>query len=161
MHPDDFEKLKKIRKKQVRKRYEIIESEKKEKIALKKLLRNEKISKKLQLNQRKLKNPNELKFRDYLKANNINYIWQQPFFDIDRYVCVDFYLSDYNMVVEIDGLIHEDQKQKDFERTMYLKKKHNVIKVIRFTNKNVLFNPDLINNKLRDIKDNYIINQWL
>ena len=75
-----------------------------------------------------------MKFRQYLLINKIKFIWQQPFSDKNRYVCVDFFLPDFNIVIEIDGSEHEKQKQRDLVRTFYLKKIHGIKKVIRIKN---------------------------
>ncbi len=126
----EFDKLQKIRKKQKAERRKIHEEAK----FLKKLNRREKQSVKLQKNQREQRNPNEIRFRKLLLVNKIKFVWQQPFYDLERYVCTDFYLPDENIVIELDGFHHENQKEYDLKRTIYLKKVHKVKKVVRIKN---------------------------
>lgn len=56
---------------------------------------------------------------------------------IGNYV-VDFFFPSKLLIVEVDGKIHEKQKQKDFRREQFLKSVG--CKVMRFTNEEVLRN---------------------
>ena len=150
MNPYYFDKLKKIRAKQAKEKAKTLKAEKEAYKKEKRLIRNEKSAFKLQLNQRSLRNKNELKFREYLLLNGISYIWQQPFYNEDRFVCVDFLLPDFNIIVEIDGYFHSKQKQKDLERTLYLKKVHGINKIIRIKNSE-LSDSNYINSVLSGI----------
>lgn len=53
---------------------------------------------------------------------------------------VDFYCAELDLIIEIDGPIHQTQKEYDEHRTKYLENlgKH----VIRFTNQQILENTD-------------------
>ncbi len=53
---------------------------------------------------------------------------------------VDFYCAELDLIIEIDGPIHQTQKEYDDHRTKYLENlgKH----VIRFTNQQILENTD-------------------
>jgi very-short-patch-repair endonuclease len=57
---------------------------------------------------------------------------------------VDFYCHEYKLVIEIDGDIHEDIEVVDYDlgRTAELNKFG--LKVIRFTNDQILFNMDFV-----------------
>jgi very-short-patch-repair endonuclease len=61
----------------------------------------------------------------------------------------DFYCNAKRVVVEIDGGIHESQKDYDLLREMLIKK-HGV-KIIRFSNEEVINNPDSVSEKLKKI----------
>lgn len=61
----------------------------------------------------------------------------------------DFYCNAKRVVVEIDGGIHESQKDYDLLREMLIKK-HGV-KIIRFSNEEAINNPDLVSEKLKKI----------
>lgn len=58
---------------------------------------------------------------------------------------LDFYFPTAQLCVEIDGGVHDEPKQRhyDEQRTAYLKKTHG-IRVIRFTNDEVLRQPDIV-----------------
>ncbi|MDB5470068.1 MAG: hypothetical protein JWR84_1628 [Caulobacter sp.] len=58
---------------------------------------------------------------------------------IDRYV-VDFICMDARVVVELDGVSHQDREQKDAERTAVLERLGYL--VIRFANNDVIENAD-------------------
>ena len=60
----------------------------------------------------------------------------------------DFYCSKLLLVIEIDGEIHNDSISRDSERTEILKLKHS-LKIVRFKNKDVLENLDLVLNNLK------------
>ena len=74
----------------------------------------------------------EKQFRNYL--TNYRYIPQKVFFynHYDFFIA-DFYLPDYNIVIEIDGKQHELDKEYDSYRTNILKSL-GVRKVLRFKN---------------------------
>ena len=77
----------------------------------------------------------EKEFWKFLKDNYIDYKFnrQRP---IDNFI-VDFHCLRLNLVIEIDGEIHEKQKERDKERDDILKYKYN-LKTIRFTNDQVI-----------------------
>jgi very-short-patch-repair endonuclease len=52
---------------------------------------------------------------------------------------VDFYCEEINLVIEIDGPIHEFQKEKDEARQKYLE--NHKYKIVHFANESVLNNP--------------------
>jgi len=62
---------------------------------------------------------------------------------------VDFYCSNLRLVVEIDGDFHKSQKIRDKERDNFLKRSFG-LRVVRYTNKDVLNNTEEILNNLCD-----------
>lgn len=103
---------------------------------------NIKKSLKVQKNQRKLRNSNELRFRELLLTYSITFIWQYPYACEDRYVCVDFFIPEMGLVIEIDGYGHD--YNKDLIRTQYIKKIHGVKEVLRITNKQLANDYDSV-----------------
>jgi very-short-patch-repair endonuclease len=70
--------------------------------------------------------------------------------DVDgkkRFFIADFYNAEHNVVIEIDGGIHESQKDYDDLRTFVLSFKD--IKVIRFSNEEIITNIGKVLNKLK------------
>ena len=151
MTPDQFTKLKKIRLKQQKRDNLIKKADKESKYLIKRLARKKKASNSLRLDQLKQNNPNELRFKSILEDLNISYIWQQPFYNIDRYICVDFYLPDHGIVIEIDGPNHDKQKEKDLLRTIYLKKVHGIKEVIRIKNKDLAINYNNVKDQMKGL----------
>ena len=64
-----------------------------------------------------------------------------------RHFIADFYCADKKLIVEIDGGIHEQQKDYDLLRTEILNKLN--YRVIRFSNQKIL---DNINETMRILK---------
>ena len=67
-------------------------------------------------------------------------------FTIDRFI-VDFYCHQANLVIEIDGPTHESQQAADAEREAILTRTG--LKVLRFTNREVMGNVRLVLNQIR------------
>ncbi len=65
---------------------------------------------------------------------------------VGRYVA-DFICLSKKLIIEVDGKIHEGQKEADEDRTAYLKEKG--FKVIRFTNDEVIVNTDAVVEKIK------------
>ena len=57
---------------------------------------------------------------------------------------VDFYCHEYKLVIEVDGDVHRDQNQSEYDlgRTAELDKFG--IRVIRFTNEQIIYNIDSV-----------------
>jgi len=87
----------------------------------------------------------ELKLWGILNKKQIEGLRFKAQHPIDKYIA-DFYCHPLKLVIEIDGGIHltRDQKEYDFGRTEELN--NHGIKVIRFTNDEVI-------NHLDDVKD--------
>ena len=66
---------------------------------------------------------------------------------LGRYVA-DFYCHAHQLVIEIDGPSHNDQEEHDHGRTLWLNQ--NGYRVIRFTNHDVLSNPNGMREAIRE-----------
>jgi very-short-patch-repair endonuclease len=75
------------------------------------------------------------------------------YYDKEKFFIADFYCGDLRLVIEIDGGIHEQQKDYDQIRTEILESQHE-LKVVRYSNDEVEKN---INKVLIDLKR--VINQ--
>jgi len=73
-------------------------------------------------------------------------------FPIDRYI-VDFYCPEKNLVIEIDGSIHDlaDQKDRDELRSEVIESLG--LRIIRFTNEDVLYDLRTVLKSIREICD--------
>lgn len=67
---------------------------------------------------------------------------------VDNFI-LDFYCSENRLGVEVDGKIHDSQKEYDVERTRILENLN--IKILRFTNEEILNN---IENVLKVLEQN-------
>lgn len=101
------------------------------------IARHERSASKLSKQQIENDSPNERKFRHLLIEYGIKHVYQKPFFCVERFVCVDFYFPEQNIVIEIDGAEHHNEiaVAKDALRTEYIKNSHGVKHVLRITNK--------------------------
>ncbi|MDO9463794.1 MAG: DUF559 domain-containing protein [bacterium] len=83
----------------------------------------------------------EQTFKDLLNALEIEYNFQRIFTVGKKGYIVDFYLTDYLTVIEIDGSNHNEKEQdtKDGERTDNLLKLEKIKHIIRFDNDEVLY----------------------
>ncbi len=63
-----------------------------------------------------------------------------------KFFILDFYCRKLKLAIEIDGAVHDTQKERDEDRTYYLQCRG--IKVIRFTNQEVLSEPQKVQQKL-------------
>lgn len=88
-------------------------------------------------------------FKAYLKSLKIPYFFQKIFYTQHSFRIVDFYLPTCNIVIEIDGKYHNDNKVKDFVRTIQLEEL-GVLQVYRFTNDEVL-NSEVTLNRIQGI----------
>jgi len=73
------------------------------------------------------------------KLANLKFTRQKP---IDHFI-VDFFCSSLGVVIEIDGEVHDFQKNRDFERDQALKQKFG-LEIIRYSNKEVLENTECV-----------------
>ena len=85
-------------------------------------------------------------FWNAVRANKIDGMHFHRQQVIDGFIA-DFYCGDQRLVVEIDGGIHETQKDYDNKRETALKK--NGLRVIHFSNQEVINNIDLVIQKLK------------
>lgn len=104
-------------------RAEYVERIKQEKAAAaltKKIAYSKKLEEELRINA----TDSEKRFRAKLKFANVRFDFQKTFLDNNSWYIADFYLPDYNMIVEIDGGYHRnaDQKKKDRKRDSFFRK---------------------------------------
>jgi very-short-patch-repair endonuclease len=78
------------------------------------------------------------------KLNGLHFRRQQA---IDEYI-VDFYCHDYGLIIEIDGEIHDSQKDYDQERDLMLTSQG--FSVIRFSNKEIQDSIEDVLNKIQN-----------
>ncbi len=62
----------------------------------------------------------------------------------------DFYCDRLRLVIEVDGDVHDDQVERDAERTLYLAERG--LQVIRFRNEDVLARPESIKAAIREVE---------
>lgn len=67
---------------------------------------------------------------------------------IQRFFVADFYCKECNLVVEIDGGIHECQKEYDTYRTFIIERLG--MQVVRFTNDEIRYKSDIALEKLKE-----------
>ena len=79
--------------------------------------------------------PSELKLWNYLRKNINGHKFRRHFF-IDMFIA-DFYCHKAKLVIEIDGGVHNNIEQQEYDLGRTLELKNFGIKVIRFTNKEV------------------------
>ena len=81
------------------------------------------------------------------KIFNTKFRRQHP---VDMFI-VDFYCHEFKLVIEIDGEIHKNEviNQYDLARTNEIKKFG--IKVIRFTNDQIIFNMDRVIYRIKEV----------
>lgn len=66
-----------------------------------------------------------------------------------RFFIADFYCKEKKLVIEIDGGIHEKQREYDKYRTFIIEQLG--MRVIRFTNDEVRFETEKVIKELKDI----------
>ena len=100
--------------------------------------------------------PAETKFWQIVRNRKIDgyrFYRQHPIkFDMDghkRFFIADFYCKQQKLVVEIDGGVHESQREYDACRTIIIEQLG--MKVVRFTNEQVRFE---IENVVEQLKEN-------
>lgn len=83
----------------------------------------------------------EKKAKIILKLAGIKFTYQKIFYyknkeGFERFYIADFYLPEYNIILEIDGGYHSEKQQKieDKKRTSVLRQIHKVSKVVRIVN---------------------------
>ncbi len=85
-----------------------------------------------------------------LKDKKLGYKFRRQF-QIDCFI-VDFYCHKLRLVIELDGPIHELQKEYDEERTKEIEKRGLV--VIRYLNDYILFERETLISELRTVLRN-------
>jgi very-short-patch-repair endonuclease len=108
---------------------------------VKNIVRGQKVSAKQLENAKELRRemtPSEKILWKQLKANRLNRLHFRRQQIVHGYLA-DFYCHQHELIVEVDGGIHEQQKEYDAEREGYLRALG--FRIIRFTNEEV--NHDL------------------
>jgi very-short-patch-repair endonuclease len=70
------------------------------------------------------------------KLNRLKFRRQHP---LDIFI-VDFYCHEKKLIIEVDGGIHDDEDQKEYDEGRSFELKEKGYKILRFTNKEVLNN---------------------
>ena len=83
------------------------------------------------------------------KMNRQFVIHHSTLLNKDAYFIADFYCHEKKLVIEIDGAIHNEQKEYDQIRTDILE--HMGYRIARFTNDEVLQNWDEVERRLRRV----------
>ncbi|MFS4494234.1 leucine--tRNA ligase [Maribacter sp. 2308TA10-17] len=89
----------------------------------------------------------ETKLWEVLRKKDFIYKFRRQH-PIYKYI-VDFVCLEKNLIIEVDGKIHEHQLNEDAERQLILEQKKG-FKVIRFTNEEVLNNIQAVKEKIRE-----------
>ncbi len=99
-------------------------------------------------NLRKNQTPAEKEMWNYLKLNypETKFLRQKPL----DYFIPDFYCIKKNLIIEIDGEVHENLKGRDLERDRIFLEKYK-IKTIRFTNEDVFYRKEFLKKNLDEV----------
>ena len=85
------------------------------------------------------------------KINGKKILRQKPFVvdyeNTKRFFVADFYCAEKKLIIEIDGKIHDKQKENDQYRDFLLQKKG--LKILRFKNEEVLHDIDFVIAKIK------------
>jgi very-short-patch-repair endonuclease len=82
---------------------------------------------------------------DELKSKKLGYKFRRQHI-IDKYI-VDFYCVEKGLIIEVDGDIHNEQKERDSERDNILNSLG--CKVLRVTNQELSINMNLVIEKIK------------
>lgn len=97
--------------------------------------------------------PLEEKMQEFLIKRDIYYETQKIFYIyaddgwITRYYIADFFVPEANLIIEVDGKFHDNQKQKDKNRTKDIQENYPNVEVFRW--------------KWSDFKDIYRVEELL
>ena len=107
----------------------------------------------------------EERMRDFLDRRNIEYEFQKVFYIyaddgwILRYYIADFYIPEANLIIEVDGKFHDNQKQHDKNRTKTIQEQYPV-EVYRWRWKD-FDDEDKVEELLYKIRYYYFFNSFL
>ena len=82
-----------------------------------------------------------------LRAKKLGVVFRRQF-SIGQFI-VDFYCHTFRLIIELDGPIHEQQKEYDRERQIWLEKEG--YSVLRFKNDDVLFEREKVLVKIQSL----------
>lgn len=98
--------------------------------------------------------PAEKKLRQILYSLRIQHQFQKAFcLRKKRLFIVDFYIPQYKLAIEVDGSHHQsDLKQQGYDeyRTNLLELNRD-LRVVRFTNQDVLYNTGYVVNRIKEM----------
>lgn len=83
--------------------------------------------------------PLEERMKVFLDEHYIDYEFQKIFYIyaddgyILRYYIADFFIPDKDIIIEVDGKFHDNQKQHDKARTRIIQENYPGIEVLRYT----------------------------
>ena len=83
--------------------------------------------------------PLEERMKNFLDEHCVEYEEQKIFYIyaddgwIVRYFIADFYIPEKELIIEVDGKFHNEQKQKDKIRTKIIQENYPEVEVLRFT----------------------------
>mgnify|MGYP001270439515 CR=1 FL=1 len=69
---------------------------------------------------------------------------------IDGFI-VDFYCDELGLCIEIDGEVHNDTEQKQYDRYRDEAIALNKLKILRFTNNEVLYDKDMVEIQIKEL----------
>ena len=81
----------------------------------------------------------EERMQDFLNSLGISYVFQKIFYIyaddgwIIRYYIADFYVPEKDIIIEVDGKFHDNQKLHDKKRTKTIQESYPEIQVLRYT----------------------------
>lgn len=82
--------------------------------------------------------PLEERMKEFFDENYIEYESQKIFYIyaddgwIIKYYIADFYIPEYNLIIEVDGKFHDDYKQHDKTRTKEIQEQYPGVEVLRY-----------------------------
>ncbi len=77
------------------------------------------------------------------------FLRQRP---IGNYIA-DFFSKELKLVIEVDGITHEDKQQEDFEKDLFLSEMG--YKVLRFEDNDVLNHIDIVAQEIENYIDQF------
>ena len=88
------------------------------------------------------------------RLNRLIFRRQHP---ISRFI-VDFYCHELRFVIEVDGSVHDSEKQKEKDRNRSAELANLGLTVIRFRNEEILKNERKVSKKITDAVKNHLKN---
>lgn len=104
----------------------------------------------------------EIVFKEFLEEFKIPFRFQKGIITSGKKGTVrimDFYVPRLKIIFEIDGEYHNNTNQqiKDFEREQEIGRKRKDVLFVRFTNKQILMNPEQVKNTVKEVYNDRII----
>lgn len=104
----------------------------------------------------------EVIFKEFLEEFKIPFRFQKGIITSKKQGSVrimDFYVPRLKIIFEIDGEYHNNTNQqiKDFEREQEIGRKRKDVLFVRFTNKQILVNPEQVKNTIKEVYNDRII----